>query len=125
MAEYSDISVKYLDKIGAKTFNSEIFNKKVIFEEKVDGVKIHLIRNSVDFNPNDFSSNWIVSFKGSIMYPEEFDFSDENLSNIAQKSVGSRQYAFIFDHLKKNHSGYSSIPKNTEMFFEFSMRNQR
>ena len=56
------------------------------------------------------------------MYPEEFDFSDENLSNIAQKSVGSRQYAFIFDHLKKNHSGYSSIPKNTEMFFEFSMR---
>jgi predicted ABC-type ATPase len=120
--KYSDISIKYLDKIKKDTFVDQVYNQPVTFEEKIDGVKIHLIRNDVEFNPNNFADNWVVSFKGSILYPEEYDYSDENLEKIKKSSIGARQYAFIFDHLKKNHHNYSNIPRNTEFFFEFSMR---
>lgn len=122
MANYSDISVKYLDKIGAKTFATTIYNERLVFEEKIDGVKIHLIRNNVEFNPNDFTSNWIVSFKGSVLYPDEYDFSPDNLEKIKKDSIGARQYAFIFEHLRKIQSSLGNIPTNTEFFCEFSLR---
>lgn len=87
-------------------------------EEKYDGTKLTLIRNSEEFS-NDYRKNWIVAYKSYIIYPEEVENVDR--SKIKKDSIGISQYAFVHDVLKKSQNNLKDIPKNTEFFVEFIM----
>ena len=87
-------------------------------EEKYDGTKLTLIRNSEEFS-NDYRKNWIVAYKSYIIYPEEVENVDR--SKIKKDSIGISQYAFVHDLLKKSQNNLKDIPKNTEFFVEFIM----
>jgi nicotinamide mononucleotide adenylyltransferase len=117
-ADMLDISIKHIDKVLKKDKDIELFLKDdVIVEEGLDGVKISLIRLDTKFDSSDFTKNWVVGYKGNILYPEEY----YNLDNAAIKksSIGSYQFKFIFDHLNKIHFSTKNIPTNTELFIEF------
>lgn len=85
----------------------------------VHNTKLTLLRNSKPFDKKDFTKNWIVSYKGSVMYNKEF--TPVNREIIKRDSIGISQYALIFDHLKRIHPYTQLIPKNTEFFLEFIM----
>jgi hypothetical protein len=84
--------------------------------EKIDGIKLILFRNSEKW-VDDYSKNWIVSYKHQILYGNEFKSVDRDKTK--KYSVGISQYAFIFDHLESVHKKTKSIPPNTEIFCEF------
>ena len=68
-----DISIKALDKsITSKKKAIDFIKKHVRVVEKIDGTKLTLIRNDEPFDPDDYTKNWIVSYKGRIIYPTEF-----------------------------------------------------
>ena len=66
--------------------------------EKFDGTKLSLIRNSESFNKDDYTKNWIVAYKGNIIYPFEFKTVDEK--SIFYDSIGCSQYKLFFNELK-------------------------
>ena len=104
-----------LDKTG-NTLNP----REYTIEEKFDGVKLNLFRNDEDFDPKDFSKNWIVSYKNNIMHPDEFKSVSAKKSK--EQGIGITQYRLVFDHLRKHHRHTKSIPKNTEFFIEYMMK---
>jgi len=68
-----DISIKSVDKaITSKKKASDFVRTPFRVLEKIDGTKLTLIRNDEPFNPEDYTKNWIVSYKGRIIYPTEF-----------------------------------------------------
>lgn len=103
------------DKIGS------VLSGSFKIEEKVDGVKLSLIRNDTEFDPTDYTKNWIVSYKTFILYP--FEHEDIDLEKVKVPSnYGNSQYKLIHNRLAKVHAKLGSIPKNTEFFLEFLMR---
>lgn len=99
---------------------NEILNQGMLVTEKVDGTKLTLVRtNEVD--SNDYTKNWIVAYKGTVLYPKEFAYlTPQGKKDISQSSVGIGQYALIFDHLEKINGKIGSIPRNTEFSIEFA-----
>jgi hypothetical protein len=115
-----DISIKALDKtVKTRKAAADFIRKHVVVVEKIDGTKLTLIRNGEKFDPRDYTKNWIVSYKGSVIYPTEFVGLEKRTSDIRQRSIGSAQYKFVHDHLATVHSDTASIPLNTEFFVEF------
>ena len=115
-----DISIVALDKVVKNSKQAlEFLKKHVVAVEKIDGTKLTLIRNDADFDPSDYTKNWIVSYKGSIIYPTEFEGLQGKDEEIRKKSIGISQYKFVHDHLRNVHPSTGSIPKNTEFFVEF------
>lgn len=115
-----DISIKALDKAMAskkKAFN--FVKKHVRAVEKIDGTKLTLIRNDAPFDPNDYTKNWIVSYKGRIIYPTEFRGLEKRDSEIRASALGTSQYKFVHDHLRRIHKGTAEVPFDTEFFIEF------
>jgi len=115
-----DISIKALNK--AITSKKKAFNfikKHTRAVEKIDGTKLTLIRNDSQFDPNDYTKNWIVSYKGRIIYPTEFQGLEKRDAEIRTSALGTSQYKFVHDHLRRAHKGTSSIPLDTEFFVEF------
>ena len=95
---FLDISIPELkhtltNELKCKTF----LTMPVTIEEKYDGTKLTLIRNSQDYS-KDYRKNWIVAYKSFIIYPEEFENIDR--SKIKKESIGISQYAFVHDILK-------------------------
>ena len=114
-----DISIKNIDKVVKNDkLIKEFIGDVSTIEEKFDGTKITAVRNDQPFS-NDFQDNWILAYKGNILYQEEFDPIDDK--DVKSHSIGLSQYKFVVDHFKKIHSNTKSVPKNTEFFIEFIM----
>ena len=115
-----DISIKDLRKvITTPKKASDFVRKHITVVEKIDGTKLTLIRNDANFDPKDYAKNWIVAYKGHIIYPTEFGGLSGREEEIRKESIGTAQYKFVHDHLKKVHPETGSIPKGTEFFVEF------
>jgi hypothetical protein len=115
-----DISIKALDKaITSKKKAADFIRKRVNVVEKIDGTKLTLIRNDEPFDPDDYTKNWIVSYKGRIIYPTEFKGLEARDQEIKASAIGTSQYKFVHDHLRKVHSGTAGVPLDTEFFIEF------
>lgn len=115
-----DISIKAVQKaITSPKKALDLIKRHVVAVEKIDGTKLTLIRNDQPFDPKDYSKNWIVSYKGNIIYSTEFKGLEKREKDIKATALGTSQYKFVHDHLKKVHSGAASIPSNTEFFIEF------
>jgi nicotinamide mononucleotide adenylyltransferase len=113
-----DISIqaaaKYLTSDAKK---DEFVSTGVTVEMKYDGVKITLVY--ID-NTGDYTKDWIVSYKGEIQYPDEFDFASTD--SIKKSSIANAQFKLVFEHLKKITPGLSGIKKDTEFFIEMLMK---
>jgi len=115
-----DISIKDISKDFDTTKKiQKLLDTKVTIFEKYDGTKLTLVRNDAKWSPN-YEDNWIVAFKGNILYPEEFG-GIKATNQIVKSSIGTSQYALIHKHLKKVHSKTKDIPTNTEFFIEYLM----
>ena len=111
-----DISIKDISKEFDTTKKiQKLLDTNVNIFEKYDGTKLTIVRNDKPFSKN-YEDNWIVAFKGNVMYPEEF----KNVKGVS-RSIGTSQYGIVHKHLKNIHSKTKSIPLNTEFFIEFIM----
>jgi hypothetical protein len=114
-----DISIKALSKaITNPKKAADFVRKHIVAVEKVDGTKLTLIRNDQKFN-QDYTKNWIVAYKGNVLYPTEFQGLEKRDKDIKSAALGTSQYKFVHDHLRKVHPGTAAIPTNTEFFVEF------
>jgi len=121
-SEMLDISILNIDK--AKKKINGLLDIPVIVTEKTDGVKLTVIRTNNSLSTN-WKENWIVAYKGNIVYPEDLEsISDETRKKIKKHSIGMSQFQFVFDVLKKAQANpnLEQIPSNTELFFEFLMK---
>jgi len=114
-----DLSIKSILKMTDSEFNEFKKHNWKCFE-KFDGTKLSLIRNSESFNKDDYTKNWIVAYKGNIIYPFEFKTVDEK--SISYDSIGCSQYKLFFNELKSQHEFLKDFPVNTEFFLEFIMK---
>lgn len=110
-----DLSIKqlrseYKSPEDLKYFMSE--PSKV--EHKTDGVKLTIIKIANEGTLDD----WIVSYKGSILYRGEFDYQDALGKTL---TLGNSQFDVVFDHLETL-GHLSEIPLNTEFFCEFLVK---
>ena len=99
---------------------NEILGQGTVITEKVDGTKLTLVRTN-ETNPTDYTKNWVVAYKGTVLYAKEFaHLTPQGKQDISQSSVGIGQYSMIFDHLAKINNKIASIPKSTEFSVEFA-----
>lgn len=111
-----DISIQNAKKFLTNDAKKEEFlTSNVVVEHKTDGVKVTIIKKD---NSGVAEKDYIVSYKGDIVYPNEFDYLPKN--KIKTKSIGNSQFAFVWNHLRKLRK--NSIPTGTELFVEFLMR---
>jgi len=110
-----DISIKQLKSI-LKTEEDikEFLTSPVKIEEKIDGIKVqvYLKKDAKGKNIN----NWIVSYKGNIIYPEEVEHNDLEQAN---KSIGVSEFKFVFKKLKNVNTDL--LPKGMQFFFEYTL----
>lgn len=120
MAVQIDISIKDLKKaFGNAKKAADLVGRHVVAVEKMDGTKLTLLRNDEPFDPGNYAKNWIVAYKGNVIYTTEFVGLSGREEEIKTQSIGTAQYKFVHDHLKRVHADTGSIPKNTEFFIEF------
>ena len=83
-----DVSIKHLKKeINNDKKALNFVNKRLYVEEKIDGTKLVIIRTDKD-DKDKWYNNWIVAYKGNILYPEEFSYlSDKEKENIKKSSI--------------------------------------
>lgn len=111
-----DISIPHLEKVLKTEAQIRDFcMKHIVVTEKFDGTKLTLIRNRLPRDDRDYSRNWIVSYKGNRIFPEEFEGVTDDM---LQHSVGVCQYKRVFDHLRKIDS-QTDVMFGTEYFVEF------
>lgn len=113
-AEMLDISIQSADKFltsGAKI--DEFLTSRVTIEEKLDGVKITVVKKEDNGNINDF----IIAYKEDIIYSSEFNY--QPMTKIKKESIAQSQFKLIFNHFEK--LGKTAIPVGTELFIEFLM----
>jgi phosphopantetheine adenylyltransferase len=110
--------IKGVIDISIKSFKSVIKSKKDlqtflsiynIVETKYDGLKVYIYKYKNDGDVSDF----LVSYKGNIIYPEELEY---NTDEEAKKSIGASQFKFIFHHLKQVSN---KIPEKMLFFCEY------
>lgn len=107
-----DISIPNIQKLPKKKFE-ELLQRNVSIEEKYDGVKINIIK----IENNKKLSDYIVSYKNEILYPDEFCFLHDSFID---NSHSSCQFKRIFQHLFNNLNNNISV--GTELFIEFIMK---
>lgn len=90
--------------------------------EKIDGTKLTLLRRNTPFDPNDYTKNWYVAYRGNIIFPGEVRNLASREKDIRGASSGTAQYSLIHNHLARVHPRTRSIPPNTEFFIEFVQR---
>lgn len=114
-----DISIKEMKNIITSEMKAEaLFNTEITIDEKYDGTKLTLVRNSKPYS-KDYTKNWIVAYKGSIIYPTEFTMI--NKDQVKSDSVGISQYALVHETLEKANPRLKDIPIDTEFLVEFIM----
>jgi len=106
-----DISIQAAGKYltSAKRI-SEFLRTPVVVEQKLDGVKLTIIKKS--------ESEFIVAYKGNILYSEEYDY--QSTAKVKSESIGASQFKLVFKHLAKL-KDTSGIPVGTELFVEYLM----
>lgn len=82
-------------------------------EHKTDGVKLTIVKIADEGTLDD----WMISYKGSILYRGEFDYQDALGKRL---SYGNSQFDIVFDHLET--LGRTNIEINTEFFCEFLVK---
>lgn len=107
-----------MKKFNTPEKEKEFLQKQLFIHEKYDGVKITLVRNDQPFH-YDYRKNWIIAYKGNILYPEEFAFIDIEFA--LTESIGVSQFALVHEQLSMFHYTADEIPMNTEIFVEFIM----
>lgn len=113
-AEMLDLSILSADKfLTSKSKIDEFLTSEVTVEEKLDGVKLTIIKKDNNGNINDY----IIAYKGNILYSSEFNYNSDY--KIKTDSIGNSQFKLIFDHISK--LSKNSIPTGTELFVEFLM----
>jgi hypothetical protein len=90
--------------------------------EKIDGTKLTLLRRNNAFDPNDYTKNWYVSYRGNVIYPGETRRLAGREEEVRAASSGVAQYYLIHSHLARVHANTSTIPPGTEFFLEFVQR---
>jgi len=121
-----DLSIKNVMKVidneeKAEKFLDEEFDT---ISEKIDGIKINMYRKYAPWNAEDLFSNFVISYKKMILYPEdmsEYLFGILKL-DIENESIGDAQFYYIFELLRKSEKYLSMLPQNTEFFFEYVVR---
>lgn len=115
-----DISIQAAGKYLTNKKKIETFlNETVTVEHKTDGVKITAMRTNSKYNKNDFNENWIIAYKGSIIYPGEFSHTKKG--DVKSSSIGASQFQFVTDHFEKMHKKGIDVKPGTELFVEFLM----
>ena len=108
-----DISILNADKVKNK---AELLDSNVTVFGKTDGTKLTLIRSKTEWSKN-YWDNWVVAYKGNVMYSEEF--KSLSTEKVKKSSIGVAQYKVVFDHLEKINNNIKSIKPNTEFMVEF------
>lgn len=93
------------------------FTRKFKITEKFDGTKLTLYRNDQEFDPKDYKKNWVIAYKGTVMFADEFE--DHDSDEVKTHSIGMHQYGLVHRHMVSVHSKTSKIPKETEFQIEF------
>jgi len=110
-----DISIQAAKKyLTSDKKKQEFISTPVRVEMKYDGLKISLVYKD---NTGDYTKDWIVAYKGEILYPSAYDFASTD--SIKKSSIAGAQYKLVFEHLAKITPGLGKIPLNTEFFIEF------
>lgn len=111
-----DISILNIDKYLTSEKRKENFlYSPCKIEQKTDGIKVTLIKTQ---NTNDNLKDFVVAYKGNIIYPQEFEYS--SVQKIKLNSINTSQFKIFFEHLKKIDT--SKIPLDTEFFIEFACK---
>jgi len=92
----------------------DFLNTNVTIEQKTDGVKITVIKQSNNGNIDDY----IIAYKGNILYNTEYDYQPK--VKIKKESIGASQFKSVIEHF--TNLGKNSIPVGTELFIEYLMR---
>ena len=115
--EMMDISIKNIFKeLNKEEKVKDFLSDNIEIQEKLDGIKATLIH--ID-NTGDYTKDWIVAYKGTIIYPSEVHKLG-SIEKVKKESYGESQFAFIWDKLKK--ANYKSLPLNQEFFVEFLVK---
>lgn len=116
-----DISIRNAEKeLDTEEKKKAFLQHESLVTEKVDGTKLTVVRNDKPFDKENFFSNFIVAYKGSVIYEE--DFAAVQAKNVKKFSIGNAQYFFVVEHFRKINHSLRSLPKNTEFFIEFVMQ---
>lgn len=110
-----DLKILNMDKLSVEKQNA-IMRGTYTITEKYDGVKVSLIRNTSDYDKDNYANNWIVAYKGNIIYPSEFEYVDS-----ISDTIGSSQFTALHDLLKSRNHELCDIPRNMEFQVEFIM----
>ncbi|MCK9273098.1 hypothetical protein M0P65_06135 [Candidatus Gracilibacteria bacterium] len=120
-----DLKIKQLfSEIKTENQAKLFLDSYVEIFEKIDGTKLTLYRNNVEYDINDYTKNWIVSYKSNIIYKEDFfGLDEEEINEVKNESIGISQYYFVHKFLEeKIHPNSKELPINTELFIEFAQR---
>jgi hypothetical protein len=90
--------------------------------EKIDGTKLTLLRRNNEFDPDNYSKNWYIAYKGNVIYPGEAQGLASREEEVRATSSGTAQYSLVHSHLSRVHRNTTSIPQGTEFFLEFVQR---
>ena len=118
------------EKSPEKSFDFLLRDTYWEVSEKFDGVKVYAWRKNQEWDDKNWSENWIFSYKGSILYPEEYEYllsSEEAQDQVRKESKASSQYVFFLKHFKDTHQkgGFSDEVKSdtgTLYFMEYIMK---
>lgn len=131
----TDISIEDLKKImirpgmSARARTNDLIKAQAFIEdpnikivEKIDGTKLTLLRRNNEFDPEDYTKNWYIAYKGNIIYPGEIKDLKKREEEVRSKSSGTAQYSIVHNHMAQIHRDTGSIPQGTEFFLEFVQR---
>ena len=118
--DYLNISIKNTNKVIKEKNVHEFLNQEVIAFGKYDGTKLSIIRTETPWDEDKWYKNFIVSYKGNILYGTEYIDADDS-QDVLDKTIGVSQYKSIFNHISENWKDWKSLPIKTEFFFEFLM----
>jgi len=90
--------------------------------EKIDGTKLTLLRRNNAFDPEDYTKNWYIAYKGNVIYPGEARGLAAREEEVRSGSSGTAQYSLVHSHLAQVHRNTAAIPPGTEFFLEFVQR---
>jgi len=113
------IKIKKITKINNNSdrYDLELNGTKNFF---ANGILVHNTKLQMFLKPNAKGKgldNWIVSYKGHILYSSEFE---HNTPEESKTSIGSSQYRFIFDKLKNVDT--DKLPKGYQFFCEYLIK---
>ena len=107
----TDISIEDLKKVmvradaspraranDIKKAQSFLSDPSIKIVEKIDGTKLTLLRRNNTFDPDDYTKNWYIAYKGNLIYPGEARKLASREEEVRSGSSGTAQYSLIHSH---------------------------